>query len=135
MIGNSSRPFCDGDRCRVSGDNQGLDAERTIALGMIFHELFTNAMKYGALSNADGYVVIASRLSSEAGGAVVDIDWREHGGPPVAEPSRKGFGATLMETLARQMGGSIVRNADPDGLFVKLRFKQTEARAVTPASL
>ena len=71
-------------------------------LGMALHELATNASKYGALSNSTGRIFIAWHLSvGEGGEQRFEIDWTERDGPAVTAPMRRGFGTTVIETMAR----------------------------------
>jgi two-component sensor histidine kinase len=70
---------------------------------MAFHELATNAVKYGALSVAGGKVLVAWRMSRPGR---LHVEWRETGGPPVSPPQRQGFGSRLIErALARDLNG------------------------------
>ena len=64
---------------------------------MAIHELTTNAAKYGALSVFGGKVEVTWSVTIEATRRTLDFDWVESGGPPVAEPTRKGFGSRLLE--------------------------------------
>ncbi|MDB5622722.1 MAG: hypothetical protein JWR39_1285, partial [Devosia sp.] len=89
-------------RFHVEGPNSLLDAKAVLALGLMLHELATNALKYGALSVPEGGVDITwseRRDEDEAGGdgVYVDWQWREWGGPAVIEPRQKGFGSRLIE--------------------------------------
>lgn len=97
-------PFDDGAG-RVSLDGPALTLAPDLAqpLSLILHELATNAMKYGALSVAQGRLVL--RWSRCDG--MVDLHWQELGGPPiVGPPTREGFGSTLFEqSLSGQNGG------------------------------
>ncbi len=90
---------------------------------LAFHELATNALKYGALSAPAGHVRI--RCETGASGAVA-LHWREAGGPPVAKPpDRRGFGTRLLERgLAQDLGpGSNVKlHFEPAGLQAEIRF-------------
>jgi CheY-like chemotaxis protein len=87
------------------------------ALGLVLHELATNAAKYGALSLPDGGVSI--RWTAEEGH--VRIRWTEHGGPPVSPPARRGFGTTLIESsLSHALGGEIALTYDPAGLRAEM---------------
>ncbi len=82
---------------------------------MALHELATNAIKYGALSNESGRVILHWQVSDDHGGQSLHMKWAEQGGPPVTPPSRKGFGSRLIERgLAAELGGS-VQLAFPDG--------------------
>ena len=76
---------------------------------MVLHELATNAVKYGALSNASGTVEIAWR---HKGSDRLQITWQESGGPVVTPPEHKGFGSRLVE----QSTDDLVCNFAPKGL-------------------
>ena len=89
------------------------------ALALIFHELATNAAKYGALSVEDGCVNIEW---TQDGGELV-IEWVERGGPALHAPRRDGFGSTLIKTTIQgQFAGSMTRTWRDDGLTVLLRI-------------
>jgi two-component sensor histidine kinase len=102
----------------IEGPEVLLDAARVTPLGLVLHELTTNAVKYGAWSAPGG--TIAVRWGREAGEIV--LHWREHGRPVPASPPRQGFGSMLMTSAARQLGGSVERVFEPDGVSVTLRF-------------
>jgi len=90
-----------GTRIEIGGPSLLVSASAAQTLGMAIHELATNAGKYGALSANQGRVAINWRLESDgAGGETFMISWREQGGPPVAPPSRNGFGSTVIGGLA-----------------------------------
>ena len=94
------RPFLGEDFLRASleGPDVRLPPEVALALTMILHELCTNAVKYGALSVPGGRVAVAWSLDGTPGGPkTLHLTWREHGGPAVSPPSRKGFGTRLLE--------------------------------------
>lgn len=112
-----------GSRQRISAEGPGISlsphAALTIALAL--HELFTNTLKYGALS-ADGGSVKLSWQHVEADGRL-NIEWREQGGPPVVQPARKGFGSLLLErTLARDLNGRVDLSFDPAGVVCKIEM-------------
>ena len=84
---------------------------------MALHELATNAVKYGALSNGGGRVTIAWEQSQTNR---VKLVWQESGGPEVSPPKQKGFGSHLIErAFAGQLGGSELRFS-PEGLSCTL---------------
>jgi two-component sensor histidine kinase len=86
-------------------------------LALLFHELATNAAKYGSLSSSEGDV----QISIAAADARVRIEWRERGGPPVSAPTNDGFGTKLIELSAiKQLGGRIARDWAVDGLRLDL---------------
>jgi PAS domain S-box-containing protein len=88
-------PFCfeAQDRLTIEGPKVTLVPAQAIALGVVLHELGTNAAKYGALSNGRGTV----ELSWTLGPGRVNLAWAERHGPPVAPPSRKGLGSKLIQ--------------------------------------
>ncbi len=89
-------------------------------LGLVLHELATNAVKYGALSVPTGRVTIDWRLEGDSSTLV----WKEGGGPCVAgAPQSGGFGSTLIRrTITGQLGGDVAFNWQPDGLEVEVRM-------------
>jgi two-component sensor histidine kinase len=89
---------------------------------MAFHELATNAVKYGALSTEQGSIDISwSRIAFEP--PVIEVRWKEAGGPTVLPPTRSGFGSRLLEQgLAREMDGTVTLQYDPDGLSCVMHF-------------
>ena len=100
----------------------GLEPAMALSLGMIFHELATNAAKYGALSNRTGHV--DARWSVEPGGpqGVLHFAWRESGGPPVAPPRRQGFGSRLLQrVLTAQVRAEVSMNYPPEGFTLTMR--------------
>lgn len=111
VLGNELAPFRDGqqDRFRLDGPDLDLPPRYVLALGMALHELTTNAAKYGALSAAGGRVDIAWRVATgEAGTRRLVLEWREGGGPPVAEPRRRGYGTRLINGgITHELGGQV----------------------------
>ncbi len=84
-------------RFSVSGPKVAVGPKPALALALILHELGTNAVKYGALSNQDGRVDITWRLDEIEGEMHFRLRWQETGGPPVEPPARRGFGSRLIE--------------------------------------
>ena len=104
-------------RIVLDGPAVDLPSEIAVPIGMAIHELTTNAAKYGALSTGRGRVVIAWRV--EAG--VLHLDWRESGGPPVAPPTRQGFGSRLLQrVLTTQVQAQITTDYAPEGFHLTL---------------
>jgi PAS domain S-box-containing protein len=83
----------DPARIRLAGPDLRVADAYVQPLSLLFHELATNAMKHGALSNQVGHV---SLVWSVGGDGMLRIDWSEHGGPPVVEPPQRGFGSRLI---------------------------------------
>jgi PAS domain S-box-containing protein len=89
-----------GQRIRFQGPPQELSVAGAQCLGMIIHELATNAAKHGALSNQDGCVEITWQRESGTAGDRFIICWIERGGPLVVGSSRRGYGSTVIKTMA-----------------------------------
>ena len=83
------------------------------SLGLIMHELGTNATKHGALSTPEGSVAV--NWTSDPADQGVRMIWQESGGPPVAEPRRKGFGQVMFERIGASLDGSITTDFRPEG--------------------
>jgi len=103
-----------------------LTARQTMGLGMMLHELATNAVKYGALSVPDGRVTIVWNIHDEENDvSSVNLRWRESNGPKVSPPDSTSFGTRLIEFTAEQdLGGRVEQDYQPDGLIVTLTFPQ-----------
>jgi PAS domain S-box-containing protein len=109
------------DRVAVSGPDMVLDPQAAVSLAMIIHELTTNAIKYGALSNADGKVSIDWDVTPEADLRMV---WAEQGGPPVSPPSSKGFGTRLIERgIASDRQSGVAIHFLPEGIRCEIGMK------------
>ena len=108
----------DQTRVRLSGSDVAIDDRSATPIALLFHELATNATKYGALSTAPGHVAVAI----DADGNDVTIRWREVGGPPIlAVADHVGFGSQLIEMSAvRQLGGTVDRDWATGGLGVTI---------------
>jgi two-component sensor histidine kinase len=98
IVERALKPFRNGHRDRIvaQGPEVWVTANNSLMLTMCLHELATNAVKYGALSNGDGRVRIEWR--QEDGDTKVRVSWAEAGGPEVTPPTRKGFGSKLIES-------------------------------------
>lgn len=118
-------PFADATRRRISshGADTQLTPNRTLLIAMVLHELGTNAVKYGALSNDDGTVDVLWDTADEDGKARrLRLTWTERGGPAVSEPRKKGFGSRMIEHAIRgEQGASEFRFAH-EGLVCKIEM-------------
>jgi PAS domain S-box-containing protein len=102
IIDQSVAPFRTTDRIDVGGPDARVTPKQALALSIALHELGTNAMKYGALSNKAGRITLAWSVDEGA----LHMSWREDGGPPVTPPTRSGFGTRLIErSLSNDLGG------------------------------
>ncbi|WP_449396430.1 PAS domain-containing protein [Devosia riboflavina] len=106
------------NRVRYSGEDTIIDDAAATPLALLFHELATNAAKYGALSRPEGWTSLSGRSENEQ----FHLTWKERGGPEVIEPSRlSGFGSKLIElSVSGQLRGEIERFWEKDGLRVEL---------------
>ncbi|HLG85032.1 MAG TPA: HWE histidine kinase domain-containing protein [Bradyrhizobium sp.] len=109
------RPY---ERAVMKGPDVGLGDHATNSMALIFHELATNAAKYGALSSENGTVRLTWSVENDR----LNIEWKECGGPAVAEPSSKGFGTSLMQSTVSRHGGQMSCHWLPDGLLVSMDF-------------
>jgi PAS domain S-box-containing protein len=116
IVRSELEPFL--ERAIIEGDDVSFDAKQSQNLSLALHELATNAAKYGALSNGSGTVRISwATILGET--AVLKFTWRETGGPPVAAPTRHGFGTALLKAT---FPGARVAYAR-DGLCCEIDFK------------
>jgi PAS domain S-box-containing protein len=107
--------YDDGSNLRLSGPEIILNPKCAVVLGMAFHELATNAAKYGALSVRSGLVSVAWELAPLRD--ALGIRWIESGGPPVSRPERSGFGRLLLErAVASDLNGEVRLHFAADGL-------------------
>ena len=113
------RPYSDHDghpRITLSGDDASFDDQAATSVALLFHELATNAAKYGALSLEGGQVTLDTRRSDDR----FVLTWTETGGPAVAgPPAHTGFGSSLATlSVEGQLGGRLERSWRPGGLQV-----------------
>jgi len=107
----------------LEGPAVKLPARHALALGMVFHELATNAAKHGALTTSKGQVRISWALDPIQQRSALSLEWKERGGPETTEPERRGFGLRLIEsTLRGEFQGEAVFDFAPDGLTARLRL-------------
>ena len=107
----------DGPRIHLSGDDPAIDDRSATPLALLFHELATNAAKYGSLSTAEGHIDLV--IADE--GDNIRMDWQEIGGPTVLPSESSGFGSRLMMlSVERQLGGRMERDWRADGLRLTL---------------
>ncbi|WP_158283957.1 HWE histidine kinase domain-containing protein [Azospirillum sp. TSO22-1] len=105
-------------RVRLSGPPLRIGPKAAVAFSLAFHELATNAAKYGALSVPQGWIEVTWSLADAGGGERrLEVRWRERDGPPVAPPTRRGFGSRVIEQgLAYDLNGSIQLAFEPEGV-------------------
>ncbi|MET3858488.1 sensor histidine kinase [Rhizobium sp. OAE497] len=110
-------------RISVSGPDVPLSSDLALPLSLVLHELATNATKYGSLHVEGGSVAIDW---TEMDGRI-DLCWREEGGPPVAAPTRKGFGSVLIERAFPSKANAVSKfQFRPEGLCFEISFDLRE---------
>lgn len=115
----------DDTRFAYSGPRVPLATSQYKAISMAFHELMTNALKYGALSGDAGKVSVQWGLTGPDA-ATLELSWIESGGPAVQPPRARGFGSTMLEDmLAMEFGGSSEMIFPPSGLQFRFRGSLT----------
>lgn len=110
------------DRVSMTGPPVTLSAQRALSLSLVVHELATNAVKYGALSNETGSVHLAWELAE----GLVLLKWREQGGPPVIEPTRTGFGTKLIRRAFGNSAREIELEYAPSGVACTIAFEPSD---------
>jgi two-component sensor histidine kinase len=123
VVGTALRAFQEAHRARflIEGpDDIWLEANRSLLLAMALHELATNAVKYGALSNGNGHVRVTWDLPKSGGSKRLILRWEERGGPTVRPPERKGFGSQLIKRALQAGLGTTRLTFDPRGVTCTL---------------
>jgi two-component sensor histidine kinase len=124
LVGKAIAPYrSSSEKCEVAGASLVISGRHAVPLGLVLHELVTNAVKYGAWSLPGGLL----RVSWHVDGERVRMSWEEIGQEPVAlppggKPSREGFGTMLIRSSERQLGGKIARRFETHGIVVELDF-------------
>ncbi|HWF08532.1 MAG TPA: CheR family methyltransferase, partial [Bryobacteraceae bacterium] len=104
------------ERIALGGPEVRMDSQTSLALALVFHELYTNARKYGSLSAADGRLDVIWATEGTNAETRLRIDWLERGGPPVSPPAKKGFGTEMIRRSMRGGGGGADLRFEPAGL-------------------
>jgi len=104
-------------RIRVSGPAINITPAAAQTIGLALYELATNAVKYGALSNATGAVTIDWKLEADGGGSKFILSWAESGGPTVTEPAGLGFGSRITGAMVElSVNGQVETRFGAEGL-------------------
>ena len=111
----------------MRGGDTVVSADAAQNLGLVVHELATNAAKYGALSRPAGRVSLEWRRTDRS----LELDWRESGGSSVTEPRTKGYGTRFIDATIKQMRGSVERHFRGDGLAVRLSLPFVDSNVRT----
>lgn len=117
IVREQSKPFqaAVGERLRMNGTSIEMSPNAAQVIGMVFHELLTNAVKYGALSTRDGEIEL--EWGFEQDGSALQIAWKEQNGPAVKAPERTGFGGEVLTALPRMsLDADVTLDYAPEGL-------------------
>jgi PAS domain S-box-containing protein len=106
-----------GTQVEIAGPDLRLGPQAALSIALVLHELGTNAVKYGALSDTDGRVAISWTKEIEAGELHLVFRWRETGGPPVVAPEQTGFGSRLIKHSLSSFG-TVAMDYAPTGLVL-----------------
>ncbi len=118
------RPYQDEERRIVlEGASVELEPKQALALGLVVHELATNATKYGSLSVSEGRLEVSWQVRESGGDRRLELQWVERDGPPVKRPAGSGFGSRLIERSARgDLAGDVEFDWAASGLSCRLSF-------------
>ena len=124
LLMSELEPYAQPGRISIEGSDFDLEAENATTIGMIVHELTTNAAKYGALSSAGGKIAVRWTFSdpSRQDDINIDLTWIEVGGPKPSNDPKKGFGSNLIDRLIKQFGGITAFDFVPEGLSFRASF-------------
>ena len=132
MLVNELGPYDeDASRVVLDGPPVELSADLAVPTGMAIHELTTNAVKYGSLSEPGGKLEVRWEVRQRDGRRRLYLQWVERDGPPVGPPGHGGFGTTLLRrVLTQQCQAEIQIDYDPAGLRFQLDAPIVERRLV-----
>lgn len=109
----------------LNGEELVLSPKMALSVSMILHELTTNAIKYGALRDRAGRIIVTSALAQREAGRIIQLNWRENGVSPLQPPLSRGFGTKLIEAAARhELGGRVRTNYGSEGVNYDFEFPQ-----------
>jgi PAS domain S-box-containing protein len=122
LVSRELAPFVNASNSRIDGPDVVLNAEAGQTLAMMFHELVTNAAKFGAISVKSGRISVRWNLKRNGQAeSWLCIQWEESGGPLVVPPVRSGYGTSVMrELVPYELGGTVDLKHLPDGVRCKL---------------
>lgn len=108
------------ERLSTAGPLVMLNANTSLLLGLIFHELATNAMKYGAWSSGAGQVEVTWSYTD----GDIELLWREKNGPKVSPPTQSGFGSSLISRVLKHSGSTGEISFPEAGVSCRLRLSK-----------
>lgn len=129
LVNDALKPFLspehDAGRLLIKGENIVMSPKATLALSIMFHELATNAVKYGAFSDQNGTIHIDWSIAKSSIGNQITIRWQESGGPLVSPPIRRGFGSQVLERgMRHELNAAVLLEHRRQGLFYEINFSE-----------
>jgi PAS domain S-box-containing protein len=124
LVRQELKPCVAGHNTMIEGPDIVLAADAAHAVGLVLHELVTNAAKYGALSSPKGRVSVQwhQRADGPVPGALV-LDWKETGGPPVLSSNSPGYGTSVIKSLIPyELGGAVELVFAPEGMWCRVEI-------------
>jgi len=119
LVRDELLPYAKDGQLLLSGPKVTCRADAVQSLSLLFHELATNAVKYGALGREDGQVAVRWRRDGDS----MFVSWKELGGPPVSPPKHRGFGTRLLNQVSgRQLNAKLEFEWNPEGLRLRMRL-------------
>jgi two-component sensor histidine kinase len=135
LVEATLKPFRTDANLRLRGPRVTLASQVALTLGLVLHELATNAAKYGAFALPEGRVEIAWGMQGAPEEPRLILDWTEQGGPHVAEPERRGFGRSLIErSVAYELDGSAELTFAPAGVRCHIEMPLGARSVASPAA-
>ncbi|WP_245459130.1 MULTISPECIES: sensor histidine kinase [unclassified Mesorhizobium] len=132
LIAASIEPHAPLARFDLCGEEVWLAANIALSLALALHELTTNAIKYGALSNSTGSISISWKVVEGETSRFLELDWHEKGGPPVAR-GKRGFGTELLHRIFEYEGGDgVTLNYEQSGLHCAFRVSLDRGKGTVP---
>ena len=121
IVADAFRPHGREGQVTATGPDVDLSPRCALAMSLALHELTTNAIKYGALSADSGRVMVSWTVTPGKDETAFVLTWTESGGPPVAQPTRTGFGSGMIQrALSGYVGGATTLTYDPAGVVFTL---------------
>jgi PAS domain S-box-containing protein len=112
-----------GERVQIDGPPISLNPRAALSITMALNELATNAIKHGALASPAGRLALGWAKRDEPDRTVLQVDWREQGGPVVLAPARRGFGTRLMQRcIEGDLAGEVDLSFEPTGVACRITF-------------
>ena len=127
LVATELLPYKQRSNVTISGEEVVLSSRANLSMALAIHELATNSAKYGALSTGEGRLSVTWRVIQADGKPELEIIWQETAGPPVAEPTRRGFGTKLIElSLVRGLKAKVNREFLEAGVRCQISVPLTE---------